>query len=151
VGTCTRSKMESTPVRRFSRRSEGRSTAEADFIASTSGCVPYITLSRNTSNCHGLEANFLVAAKLLKARGRTSGLRDTVALFQKESSTKVSVQRTDHAIAGVNSSGADESVQSRPRVREHKHRSPFIRQETLGWRPSPDRGQSSRSIRAPFS
>ena len=53
--------MGSTTIRRFSRRSDGRSTAEADFIASTSGWVRYITLSRNTSNCHGLEANFLVA------------------------------------------------------------------------------------------
>jgi hypothetical protein len=34
------------------------------------------------------------------ARGRTSVLRNTVALFKKESSTKVSVQRPDPAIAG---------------------------------------------------
>jgi len=56
--------MRSTNFRRFSRRSEGRSTAEADFIALNSGWVRYITLSRNTPNCHGLEANFLVAAGL---------------------------------------------------------------------------------------
>jgi hypothetical protein len=53
--------MRSTTFRRFSRKSEGRSTAEADFIASTSGWVRYITLSRNTPNCYGLDGNFLVA------------------------------------------------------------------------------------------
>ena len=50
----------------FLTKGQGKSTAEAiDSLNFRPDPIPYTTLSRNTTNFHALEANFLVAAGLL--------------------------------------------------------------------------------------
>src|SRR4029077_1201627 len=83
--------MRSTNFRRFSRRSEGRSTAEADFIASNSGWVRYITLSRNTQTAtvwrpiswwlRGLLSNGFFISNLLRAMAENTALVISVTEF----------------------------------------------------------------------